>query len=174
MKQAVDELRKLKGIGEVLAKRFIEAGYDTPGKVAHASIEDLGKIPGVNPRMLPQLVIQAAALVEEAEKSSDEKNEELKQKAALLKGHIEEIARDVRDRFSEGLSGKAGARLEKQIHKFILSLEKVEGKLKNRAKKVRKGLARAEKRLVVVSEDGLREIGKKVKKARKSLKRVYS
>ncbi len=55
MKQAVHELRKLKGIGKVLAKRFIEAGYDTPGKIAHASIEDLGKIPGVNPRMLPQV-----------------------------------------------------------------------------------------------------------------------
>ncbi len=96
------------------------------------------------------------------------------QKAALLKGHIQEIARDVRDRFSEGLSGRGGARLEKQIHKFILSLEKVEGKLKNGAKKARKGLAKAEKRLAIVSEDGLREIGKKVKKARKSLKRVYS
>jgi DNA uptake protein ComE-like DNA-binding protein len=64
MKHETKQLQKLRGIGEVLAKRFFDAGYDTVAKVASADVEDLKKIPGVNPRMLQQIVTQAGVLIE--------------------------------------------------------------------------------------------------------------
>jgi predicted flap endonuclease-1-like 5' DNA nuclease len=69
MKHEAKQLKKLRGIGEVLARRFFEAGYDTVAKVASADVEDLKKIPGVNPRMLQHIVAQASMLSEEAPKS---------------------------------------------------------------------------------------------------------
>ena len=36
MKEKMKELQKLKGIGEVLARRLVESSYDTIGKVASA------------------------------------------------------------------------------------------------------------------------------------------
>ncbi len=174
MKQGIKELQKLKGIGEVLAKRFFEAGYDTLAKVASASVEDLGKIPGVNPRVLQQIVSEAGKLAEEGAKSRAEKIEELKKRAESVKIQIHDLARDVRDRFKEDLSGKAGGKVEKEIQKFIISLERVEGKLESRVKRAGKGLAKAESRIAALADSGLKDIGKKIKKARKSLKRVYA
>ena len=36
MKEQMEELQKLKGIGEVLSRRLVEASYDTIAKVAAA------------------------------------------------------------------------------------------------------------------------------------------
>jgi nucleotidyltransferase/DNA polymerase involved in DNA repair len=174
MKNDAKQLQKLRGIGEVLAKRFFEAGYDTLAKVASADVEDLKKIPGVNPRMLQQIVAQAGMLAEEAVKSRDEKIEELKKQAASIRMRINDLAVDVRDRFSENISGKAGCKVEKEIRKFVLSLEMVEGKLESRVKKAGEGLAKAESRIPGLAEGGLKEIAGRLKKARKSLKRVYA
>jgi predicted flap endonuclease-1-like 5' DNA nuclease len=173
MKRQISELRKLKGIGEILARRLFEAGYDTLAKVAAAGEENLRKIPGVNPRMLSQIVAQAGSLAEEAAKSRDEKIEELKSRAASMKMRINELAVDVRDRFREEISGKTGGKVEKEIRKFVLSLEKIEGKLPSRAKKAAKGLVKAESRIAALSDCGLDVVGKKIRKARKSLKKVY-
>jgi nucleotidyltransferase/DNA polymerase involved in DNA repair len=174
MKHEAKQLKKLRGIGEVLARRFFEAGYDTVAKVASADVEDLKKIPGVNPRMLQHIVAQASMLSEEAAKSRDEKIEELKRQAASMKTQINDLAVDVRDRFREEISGKAGCKVEKEIRKFVLSLERVEGKLESSAKKAGKGLAKAESRIAGLAEGGLKDIAGKLKKARKSLKRVYA
>jgi phosphopantetheine adenylyltransferase len=173
MKQQIKELQKLKGIGEILAKRFFDAGYDTIAKVAAAGEENLRKIPGVNPRMLSQIVAQAGLLAEEAAKSKDEKIEELKSRAESMKMRINDLASDVRDRFRKEISGKLGDKVEKEIRKLVLSLEKIEGRLPSKAKKAAKGLAKAEKRVADLSGSGLAEIGKKIRKARKSLKKVY-
>jgi SMC interacting uncharacterized protein involved in chromosome segregation len=173
MKRQIKELQKLKGIGEILARRFFEAGYDTPAKIAAAGEEDLRKIPGVNPRMLSQIIAQAGLLAEEEKKSREEKIEELKSLAASMKTRINDLAHDVRDRFREEITGKTGGKVEKEIRKFVLSLEKIEGKLPSRAKKAAKGLVKAEKRISSLSDSGLAEIDTIVRKARKSLKKVY-
>ncbi len=173
MKRQIRELQKLKGIGEILARRFYEAGYDAPAKIAAAGEEDLRKIPGVNPRMLSQIIAQAALLAEEEKKSRDEKIEELKSLAASMKTRINDLALELRERFQEEITGKKGDKVEKEIRKFILSLEKIEGKLPARAKKAGKGLVKAENRISVLSDSGLAEIGKIMRKARKSLKKVY-
>jgi Cu/Ag efflux pump CusA len=172
MKAEMKGMQKLKGIGEVLSQRLIEAGYDTFAKVAAAAEEELRKIPGINPRQISSIVTQAAELAEEAEKGRAEKVEELKKKARLLKGNVQEIAQSVRNRLQEAVSGNAGKKMGKEILKLIASLEKLEGVLEKRVKKGGKGLVKAEKRLEGLADAGLKEIGTGLKKARKSLKKA--
>ncbi|MCM2356916.1 MAG: helix-hairpin-helix domain-containing protein [Geobacteraceae bacterium] len=174
MERAVKELQKLKGIGEVLARRLVEAGYDTFSKVAAAGEEGLKKVPGVNPRLFQSILTQAGELAGESEKGRARKVEELKLRAASLKEQVQGVALSVRDRFREEVAGKAGKKVEKEILKVIASLEKVEGKLEARVKKAGKGLVKAEKRLAGLADAGLKGVGKGLKKARKSLKRVYA
>jgi hypothetical protein len=174
MKQGMKELQKLKGVGEVLAQRFVEAGYDTFAKVAAAGEDGLKKIPGINPRLLQSIVTQAGELAGVAEGSRAKRVEELKQQAASLKEQVQNIALGVRDRYKEAVAGNAGKKVEKGILKVINSLEKVEGKLESRVKKAGRGLAKAEKRLEGLADAGLKGIGKGLKKARKSLKRVFN
>lgn len=173
MKQRMKELQKLKGVGEVMSRRFVEAGYDTFAKIAAAGEEGLKKVQGLNPRMIQPILTQAGDMIGEAQKSKAEKVEELKQKTDSLKVQVQEIALNIRDRFKDEITGKVGRKLEKDIVKVISSLEKVEGKLESKVKKAGKGLVKAEKRLANLADAKLKGIGKGLKKARKSLKRVY-
>jgi hypothetical protein len=172
MKAGMKVLQRLNGIGEILSRRLIEAGYDTFAKVAAAGEEGLRKIPGINPRLIKSIVTQALELAEEAEKGRAEKVEELKKKAVFLKGNVQEIAQSVRNRFQEAVSGNAGKKMGKEIVKLMASLEKLEGKLEKRMKRGGKGLVKAEKRLEGLADAGLKEIGTGLKKARKSLKKA--
>jgi len=173
MKIGSKELQTLKGVGEVLSQRFMEAGFDTFAKIAAAGEDELKKIRGINPRVIQAIIAQAGELAGEARKSTEEKVEELKARVAFLKGQVQAIALDVRNRFFEETTGKTGKKVELELVKIVSSLEKVEGKLESKAKKAGKGLAKAEKRLESLADSGLKDIGKKLKKARKSLKRVY-
>jgi predicted flap endonuclease-1-like 5' DNA nuclease len=69
MNKEMKELQKLKGIGEVLARRLIEASYNTIAKVAAAEEHWLKKIPGMNPHKVRSIVTQARELTSEAEKN---------------------------------------------------------------------------------------------------------
>lgn len=173
MKQSLKELQKLKGVGEVLSRRFVEAGLDTFARIAAAGEEGLKKIQGLNPRMIQSILSQAGAMIGEAQKSKAEKVAELKLKTDSLKVQVQEIALNIRDRFKDEITGKIARKLEKDIVKVISSLEKVEGKLESKVKKAGKGLVKAEKRLANLADAKLKGIGKGLKKARKSLKRVY-
>ena len=174
MKQSMKELQQLKGVGEVLSRRLVEAGYDTFAKIAAAGEEGLRKIQGLNPRIIQPLLAQAGEMIGEAQKSKAEKIYELKQKTDSLKVQVQEIALSLRDRFKDEITGKIGRKLEQDIVKVIASLEKVEGKLESKVKKAGKGLIKAEKRLANLADAKLKSVGKGLKKARKSLKRVYS
>jgi Holliday junction resolvasome RuvABC DNA-binding subunit len=174
MKKKLTELQKLRGVGEVLSRRLVEAGYDTFAGVAAAGDDALKKIPGINPRMVPSIVEQARQLADEAETARARKVEALKRNATVLKEQVQGIALRVRDEFPQEAVGKAGRKVENNILKLISSLEKVEGKLGIRVKRAGKGLAKAEKRLAALAEAGLVDIGRGLKKARKSLKRILS
>jgi predicted flap endonuclease-1-like 5' DNA nuclease len=69
MKKQMKELQKLKGIGEVLSQRLVEASYDTIAKVAAAEEKGLERIAGLNPNKVRSIVTQARTLTREAEKS---------------------------------------------------------------------------------------------------------
>ena len=172
MPPVMKELQKLKGVGEILSRRFVEAGYDTFAKIAAAGEEGLRKIPGVNPRMLASIVAEAAALSGDIAKSKDQKTAELKLRVAALKEQVQGIALSVRDRFRDEVAGKAGRKLEKEMLKVIGALEKVEGRLETRVKRAGKGLIKAEKKLEGLTMASLKKIGNGLQKARKSLKTI--
>ena len=69
MKNQMKELQQLKGIGEILSRRLVEASYDTIAKVAAAEEKGLERIAGMNPQKLRSIVTQARMLVGKAEKS---------------------------------------------------------------------------------------------------------
>jgi predicted flap endonuclease-1-like 5' DNA nuclease len=69
MKRQMTELQKLKGIGEVLSQRLVEASYDTIAKVAAAEEKGLERIAGMNPNKVRSIVTQARTMTGEAEKS---------------------------------------------------------------------------------------------------------
>ncbi|WP_318258643.1 helix-hairpin-helix domain-containing protein [Geobacter anodireducens] len=79
------ELQKIRGIGEVLAKRLAEAGHDTFEKIAAAGEEGLRAIKGMNPRSVAAIVAQAAELAKGRAEDRDRRVEELKA-AALTCG----------------------------------------------------------------------------------------
>ena len=59
MKPKMKELQKIKGVGEVLSKRLVEAGYDTFAKIAVAGDDGLKKIQGINPSMSQSILAEA-------------------------------------------------------------------------------------------------------------------
>jgi ERCC4-type nuclease len=69
MKKQLKELQKLKGIGEVLSRRLVEASYDTVAKVAAAEEKGLEKIAGMNLQKVRAIVTQARKMTGETEKS---------------------------------------------------------------------------------------------------------
>jgi hypothetical protein len=172
MLPVMKELQKLKGVGEVLSRRFVEAGYDTFAKIAAAGEKGLQKIPGVNPRMLASIVAEAAALSGDIAKNKSQKAAQLKLQVAALKEQVQGIALSVRDRFRDEVAGKSGRKLEKEILKLIDALEKVEGRLETRVKRAGKGLLKAEKKLEGLAMANLKKVGNGLQKARKSLKTI--
>lgn len=69
MNNRMKELQKLDGIGEVLSRRLVEAGYDTIAKVAAAQEKGLERIAGMNPHKVRTVVTQARKMTGAAEKS---------------------------------------------------------------------------------------------------------
>lgn len=70
MKNPTKDLQKLKGVGEVLSRRLVEASYDTIAKVAAAKEKGLEKITAMNPQKAREISAQARKMTGEAEKSS--------------------------------------------------------------------------------------------------------
>lgn len=68
MKKQLKELQQLSGIGEVLARRLIEASYDSIAKVASADEKGLARIAGLHPGKIRSIVIQARETTSETEK----------------------------------------------------------------------------------------------------------
>jgi len=69
MNNRMQELQQLTGIGEVLSRRLVEAGYDSIAKVAAAQEKGLERIAGMNPHKVRTVVTQARKMTGAAEKS---------------------------------------------------------------------------------------------------------
>ena len=69
MNNRMQELQQLTGIGEVLSRRLVEAGYDSIAKVAAAQEKGLERIAGMNPLKVRTIVTQARKMTGAAEKS---------------------------------------------------------------------------------------------------------
>jgi len=69
MKEQMKELQKLKGVGEVLSQRLVQASYNTIAKVAAAEQKGLERIAGMNPQKSAVYCSQARQMTGEVEKS---------------------------------------------------------------------------------------------------------
>lgn len=69
MKTQMKELQKLKGIGEVLSRRLVEASYDTIAKVAGAEEKGLRGITAMTSQKAHDISAQARKMTGEAEKN---------------------------------------------------------------------------------------------------------
>ncbi len=174
MKQRMKELQKLKGVGEILSRRLVEAGHDTFAKVAATGESGLKKIRGINPIMIQPILAQAKELLHGAEQNRTDIVKGLKHKTDIIKVQVQEISLNIRERFKYEIAGKVGRKLEKSIVKVISSLESVEGQLERKVKKSAKGLVKAETHLSSLVDARFKKIGKGLRKARQSLKRVYA
>jgi fumarate hydratase class II len=175
MKRRVIELQKIKGVGDILTKRLMTAGYNSFEAIVAAGEEGLKNIKGVNPRVIPSILEQARVLAAECSVARDRKVTEIKAAAAAIRKQVEGIAQAIKERPVEELQGRTGSKIETQLSKMRTALKKVEGSLGKRVKKEEKKLAKAGKYLAELSGDTtVRGIGSRLKKARKSLKKIYA
>jgi hypothetical protein len=172
MKEQIRELQKLRGVGEVISRRLVEAGLHSYDRVVAAGEEGLAKIRGINPRMIRSILDQAAEQAGSVRSGKAERIAGLKSSALALKAGLEAGARDLRERLGEELVYE-GRKLEKEFVKTLAALEKVEGRLESKVKKAGKGLARAERKLARLTDKGTDRVVRGLKKARKALKKVY-
>ncbi|MDD2336202.1 MAG: helix-hairpin-helix domain-containing protein [Geobacteraceae bacterium] len=169
MDPLIKKLTRLRGVGLVLATRLKDSGLDSFEKIVDAGVDDLRKIRGINPRVIPSILAQAAEMIaEETEKIAGN----LHDRASILSSRVQDLAQTVHKRFGEELKGKAGKKVEKEIHKIVGFLDSPS--LKKRKNKVVKGLAKAEKRLSIAEDAGLKKIRKCLKRTRKSLGKISS
>ncbi len=174
MKKGLKELLLIKGVGEILAKRFLRAGYDTFDRIIAAGEEGLKSIQGVNPKAIPSIIKQAGALAAEISAARDKKVAALKKAAADIRKQVESMSETVKAQRGEELWGKSGKRIETELRKMITALERTESKMGKRVKRAGKGLAKAGHSLSGLTPDIEAEaIERKLKKARKSLKKIY-
>ena len=59
MQKQMKNLQRLEGIGEVMARRLVEANYDTISKLAAAEKKRLEKIVGMHPQRAQTIISHA-------------------------------------------------------------------------------------------------------------------
>lgn len=167
MDPMLKKLTRLRGVGVVLATRFKESGLDSYEKIIAAGADGLHKIRGINPRAITAILAQASEMVTEESENTVRK---VVDRTSLLSNRVQEIAKDVRDRFGEELKSKTAKKVEKEILEIAGLLDL--NSLKTQKKRVAKGLAKAEKKLLVAEDASLKKIRKCLKRTRKSLNKI--
>jgi hypothetical protein len=168
------ELQRIRGIGDVLALRLLEAGHDSFRKIAELGENGLKAIKGINPRAIPDILDQARCLADGERGEGEQKAAALKASVQGLRHSVQDLTVTAKERFREKLAGKTGRKLTESLVRFIAVLEEVEGKAGKKVKKTAKGLAKAEKRLEGLAGAGLKDLRRGLKKARKSLQKVHA
>ena len=164
----------MRGIGSVLGQRFLDAGLDDFEKIVDAGEEGLKVIRGLNPRMIPPILAQAAELIAAEEGAREIALQEMRQRIERLAVVVRDMAAHVKDRLGTEGFGRHGKRMEKEIFRILVLLDKLTARLGTKRKRTAKALERAEKRLLTLKDAGLTEIEKGLRKSRKSLKRIFT
>ena len=171
-KKEVDKLTRIRGIGDILAQRLTVAGLDTFSRIAAAPPSKLAAIPGMNPRAVDGIIEQAATLASASTTGSEERGAGLKMQLGALRDRFGATASDLRGRFADELSCKAGRLISKEFVRIMDLLTDIEKQSHTQLKRAEKRIAKATRRcdkLAVSTISGLR---KRLKKMRKSLDKV--
>jgi helix-hairpin-helix protein len=169
MVQTAADLQQLKGVGNILAKRLFDAGFDSFDKIAQAGEEGLKKVRGLNPRALGAMVEQARQLAQVQPAGHPERGEELKRHLGEMREKIQALAQTARDRFQQELEAKRGRKLSSDLLRIEDALVQMASAGKKRQKRLDKALVKAEKRVAGLEDAGLKKLRKGVKRARKAV-----
>jgi hypothetical protein len=172
MNATANDLQKINGIGEILARRLQEAGHDSYAKIVKLGEDGLKKVRGMNPKIIQSILEQAASLAEGEENKREARIKALRDSVEELRNTVQVLTVSARDRFAEKLAGKPGRKLAEDLIRFIDALEKVEGGAEKRIKRTGKVLLKAEQRLEGLAEAGLKKLRKGLKRSRKALQQV--
>jgi hypothetical protein len=172
MSLTATELRRIKGIGAVLAARLLEEGCDSYAAIVALGEEGLGRIKGINPKAVPEILAQAAELAAGAEKGRPRRIDQLRESLQGLRGTVEGLTESARERFGAELSGRRGRKLTAALVRFISALDEAAGQADLKFKRGAKVLAKAEKRLAGLEESGVKGLRRGLKRSRKALERL--
>lgn len=171
---AVRELQKIKGIGRVLSQRLLAAGVDDHAKLAALGEEGLRQVPGIQPRAVPAILAQAAELAAAAAIGPEAQQQTLAEQCDRLRRQVQGLAARPQDAEEDQADERHGKRLDKQVRKLLVGLERAAGQAAERSRRVAKSLAKVEKRLDALAGQDLKDLTRVLKKARKPLKRFKS
>ncbi|UFS70518.1 hypothetical protein LPW11_21945 [Geomonas sp. RF6] len=165
----IDELQQLRGIGAVLAKRLRNAGLDSFQRIAEAGEGGVGGISGINQHLVAGIVQQAALLsAHPPEEGAKHDEDGLSEKIDAVKGLLQSVAKDARQRFAGKIGGKRGRRLSETVVCICDSLDRIADTGKHR-KRSRKGLEKVQHRMETLDQVKLKKFGKGLKKSRRLL-----
>lgn len=171
-KTPADTLTRLKGIGNILAERLTAAGLGTFAGIAAATESKLAAIPGMNPRAVTGIIEQAATLASAAKTGKNERITAVKKHLGSLRDRFGAIAADLRGRYADELSGKAGSRISRDYVRIMDLLDSIEQQAHKRIKRTERTIARATRRCDKLATDSISGFRKGVKKMRKTLDKV--
>jgi hypothetical protein len=170
----IKDLQKIKGIGEILAKRLIEAGMDSFASISKAGEAGLKSIKGINPRLIPSILDQVSRLQSESGVCKEQRIAQVKNSCLELRQSIQTAAESARQRFAQSLEGKPGEKLTTTLVRLIDTLDKVEETAHKRIKRAGKAINKAEKRIGKLADASHKDLRKGFKKARKSLRQALA
>ncbi|MHB8708311.1 MAG: helix-hairpin-helix domain-containing protein [Desulfuromonadales bacterium] len=173
MNDAIRQLQQIKGVGEVLAKRLVEAGFDTLQRVAAATEQELAAVKGLLPGAIPAVLAQARELAGTSQIEADEKSlAEMLENAERLRSGVSSLVLKLRDQHLDSEDGKSQRALRKEVTRVLATLERVEASLSEQLRRLGKKLAKADAALTNVAQDDLEALTKGLRQTRKSIDKI--
>jgi excinuclease UvrABC nuclease subunit len=169
MVQTAADLKQLKGVGEILAKRLYDAGFDSFAKIAQAGEEGLKQVRGISPRAIGSILAQAKQFSESTQPGHAGRTEAVKKQLSEVQEKVHTLAQVTRERFTEALAGKSGKKLTSDLVRIEDVLVKMVDGSKKRSKRAGKALIKAEKRIAGLENASLKKVHKGLKRARKAM-----
>lgn len=170
MQDAIKQLQQLKGVGAALAKRLVEAGFDTLPRLANATAGELATIKGLPAEAIPALQEQARALA--GPTVADKSLTVMLEDTERLRLGVASLVTQLRDHHAEGDDGKALRQLRKEISRVLATLERVDATLSEQLLRLGKKLSKADARLGTVAADDLETLTKGLRHTRKAIDKV--
>lgn len=173
MSDAIDSLKQIKGVGDVLAGRLIAAGFDSASRLATASEEQLSSVKGLRPGAIPGIQAQARALAEAAGNSPEDTSlAGILEDTERLRVGVVALVSKLGDQYNEDEDGKATRQLRKEISRVLATLERVEACLAEQLRRLGKKLAKADARLAGLGESDLYALTEGLRHTRKTIDKV--
>lgn len=169
MATITSDLKKIDGIGNVLAVRLKQEGIKTYHDVAKANPEALQSIKGIDNLDIAAIQEQARILVAEEKQNYELQLKSLLENTDRLKSDIINLVEHLRDATQDNSSKSSAKNLRKEISRIMAALDQVETTLFSQMQRLGKGLAKADEKLAAVKNGTQEEITEGLKKASKKL-----